>query len=189
LHAKRIEGVIISKHDTTNVIFNIPFGLTGNPSYTKIQNGVKYFKKGKKVKLSPDDNVKEIQFESQGELIRILSINRPSPSGSIFNSNAKSFLKLEKDGNLKLFTVYVVQHNPGVVGANGVQTGGGKSIQTVDMLMNEEGNYIDIPLLSYRKRLAAYFSNCPQLANKIKNKEFRKSDVLSIVKYYNNYCE
>ncbi len=41
---------------------------------------------------------------------------------------------------------------------------------------------------SFKKVSMDYFKDCPSLVNKIKAKEFRQSDFIEIVLYYNNNC-
>ena len=42
---------------------------------------------------------------------------------------------------------------------------------------------------SFEKKAIEYFSDCPELVQKIKAKVFRKRDIEEIVKYYNSNCE
>lgn len=44
--------------------------------------------------------------------------------------------------------------------------------------------------VNWAEKASEYFSDCPSLAEKIKNrdKNFRKNDILNIVKYYNEKC-
>lgn len=41
---------------------------------------------------------------------------------------------------------------------------------------------------SFRDNSMRYFSDCIELVEKIKTKEFKKEDILEIVDYYNDYC-
>lgn len=42
---------------------------------------------------------------------------------------------------------------------------------------------------SVTKGLITYFRDCPNLIEKIENKEFGKKDVIKIIEYYNTHCE
>lgn len=41
---------------------------------------------------------------------------------------------------------------------------------------------------NFKDAASAYFSDCPELVEKIKNKEYKKRDLVEIVEYYNNEC-
>ncbi len=41
---------------------------------------------------------------------------------------------------------------------------------------------------SFRKNASAYFKDCSELVKKIKKKEFKKSNIIEIVEFYNNKC-
>ena len=42
--------------------------------------------------------------------------------------------------------------------------------------------------MSFRKDLMLYFSDCPELSQKIESKEFRSSEIVQMVKFYNANC-
>ncbi len=191
LEARKIEGKILFKNDTLNVIFNIPIKFfTQQPNYEKLQNKVKYFdSNGKKIVIRPE-NAKEIQFKFQNENIRMLSRLNSLGLGSIFYTGSNIFLRLEIDGDLKLFHYYYTQRSAGMYnGATGGFTGGYS--YTVDNYLLQKGNAeLKRPHgLTFKKDMAEYFSECPIIVEKIESKVFRKKDLESIVRFYNEYCK
>ena len=40
----------------------------------------------------------------------------------------------------------------------------------------------------FRKNAIPFFNDCPKLVKKIKSKEFKKSDIIEIIEFYNNEC-
>jgi len=42
---------------------------------------------------------------------------------------------------------------------------------------------------NFKKAATAFFKDCPELAKKIQDKTYRKSDIKNVVEFYNNQCE
>jgi len=190
LNAKKINGEIIFENDTVEVMFKIPFKFfTQEPNYEKLQVKVKYYNSdGTKVILRPDD-AKEIRFNDGYEDIRMLSRYNSLGIGSIFSTSSNIFLRLEIDGNVKLFSYYYTQSSGGMYnGATGTMTGGYSYSVEKYILQKGELELKRTKGLMFRKDMVEYFSDCPELAEKIKEKEFRKGDMISIVRFYNNHC-
>ena len=189
--AKKIEGKILFQNDTIDVTFNIPFKFFGRePNYEKLQNKVKYYDpKGKIIVLRPHQ-AKEIRFNFEGEEVRMLSRFNTLGFGTLFPTSDHIFLKIELDGNLKLFSYYYTQHSAGMYnGASGTMSmgysygAGGYILQKGDEELKRPAG------LSFKKDMIEYFNDCPILAQKIENKEFRKNDLEFIVKFYNSNCK
>ena len=142
LEARKTEGKIIFEHDTIDVVFNIPIRfLSQEPNYEKLQQKVKYFDAaGKKISLHPDE-AKEIQFKYENENIRMLSRYNSLGLGNIFMMGTNIFLKLEIDGNLKLFRYYYSQRTPGTYNASsGMMTCGFSIVLRDPFCKRETGN-------------------------------------------------
>lgn len=45
-----------------------------------------------------------------------------------------------------------------------------------------------IPKISFKKFIETYFNDCPQIQEKVENKEFKKKDLEEIVSFYNKNC-
>jgi hypothetical protein len=190
LEAKKIEGRIIFKNDTIDVILNIPIKFfTQEPNYEKLQYKVKYIDStGKKITLIPD-NVKEVQFRYDFQDIRLLSRFNSLGSRSIFSSSANILLKLEIDGTVKLFSFYYTQRSPGMYNpSTGATTGGFSYSEEGYVLQKGDDDLKGITRLSFKKDMAEYFKDCPTLVKKIVDRDFRKDDLVSIVRFYNSNC-
>ena len=188
--AKKIEGKIILDHDTIDVIFNIPFKFFAQePNYEKLQYKVKFYDStGKRGVIRPD-HAKEIRFKLYGKDIRMLSRHQSSGMGNVFSTNYKLFLKLEIDGKLQLFNYYQTNSSPGMYNAGTGMMSGGHSYTTERYVLQKENGELKRPRgLTFKKDMVNYFQDCPELAQKIENKEFRKADMESLVHYYNSNC-
>jgi hypothetical protein len=187
--AKKVKGRIIFKNDTLEVTFNLKSTIWGKIDYEKVQYQVKYYDtNGKKIKLLPDDAL-EIQFYDADQEFRMLSRYNSLNDGRIFSKSKSIFLALEKDGELKLFRYYYSQASPGMYnGATG--TFQATNFYTVDKYILQKGNgELKRPKdLNFKKDMASYFSDCPELAEKILSKSFVKNDLEFIVAYYNSNC-
>jgi hypothetical protein len=189
--AKKIAGrIIYEKNDTTYVTLNVPFKLlSSEPNYEKLQYKVKYFNpSGVKIIVKPDQ-AKEIQFNYNNENIRMISVYNSLMLGNLFTNCDNIFLKLEIDGKLKLFSYYYTQQSAGYYNAaTGTMSGG--SAYSIEKYILQKGNeeLVQPYGLGFKKDMAEYFSDCLELAQKIRNKEFRKNDIEAIVHYYNSHC-
>lgn len=190
LQAKKIEGKIVFENETVNVVFNIPIiMLQDAPNYQKIQQRVQYYDAvGKKQTLWPED-AKEIQFTYGQENVRMISVVNSIGLGNPLASSNQIFLKLEIDGHLKLYSYFYSQSSPGMVNpATGIMGGGYSYNMDRYVLQKGDGELKKIKGASFKKDMSEYFSDCPSLAQKIENKEFRKDDLESMVNIYNAEC-
>lgn len=188
-YAIKVEGKIIFENDTLNATINVPFKLFAtDPNYEHMQYRIKYFdKSGKKVTVWPTE-AKEIQFRYNTKTIRMLSVEN-TVGGNVFLARNKIFLKLEKDGKLKLFSCYLTRRSMGTYNpSTGMTTG--SYAYTVERFLLQKGN--DTPkqpkTLSFKKDMAEYFSDCPELVKLIESKELRKGEMERIVDFYNLRC-
>jgi hypothetical protein len=192
LAAKKIPGTIIFRiGEEKEVTFEIPTVLMGSINYIKLQEKVRYFDAaGKRVVLKPDQ-AKEILFSYEGENIRMISIPRSGNlmTGSIFSSSMNIFLKLEAEGKLRVFYFEYRQSSPGMMGPNGMMTGGVSSKNDRYLFQKNGGSLKQPRGLAFRKDMLEYFSDCPKLAEQIDKKEFGRDDMLAIAKFYNSSCK
>lgn len=188
--ARKIKGQIVSINGTREVVFNIPFRfLSKDPNYQRLQFKVKYYdESGKQLTLKPDD-AQEIRFTIGNETVRMLSRINTLGGGSLFSTLRNIFLRLEIDGPLKLFHYYYTQTSPGMYsGSTGAMTGG-YSYSVENMILQKGNGELKQPRsLSFRKDMRDYFSDCPDLTEKIDSKDFRRADMEAIVIYYNAHC-
>lgn len=109
--------------------------------------------------------------------------------GNIFSTSTNIFLRLEIDGKLKLFNYYYTQSSPGMYNSStGGMTGGYSYTVEKYVFQKETGELKRFKGLTFRKDMIEYFNDCPELSKKIEDKEFRKNDMESIVRYYNSNC-
>ncbi len=184
--AKKIEGYI---HHNDNrkekVTFLIPFGfLSSEPSYVNLQRQIKYLVGKEKVALRADD-VKEISFTIKGQEIRMRSVYDNLQQG--WSSGSFIFLKLEVDGPVSLYHYYSTTTTPGVY-TGGMMTGG--TTNTTDRLVvqRDNGELIRPRTMFFRKDMAQFFADCPELVKKIDDRVLVKSDLEIIVIEYNTKC-
>jgi hypothetical protein len=189
--AKKIEGEILFKNDTLDVIFKIPINLFSKEiNYEKLQYKIKYSDStGNKFAIKPDQ-ANEIRFIYKNEEVRILSRYNSLRLGNIFSMNKKIFLKLEIDGKLKMFKYYFTESSPVMYNSSSeVTTGGYSHSEDKYILQKGEEELVRLKGLTFRKDMMEYFIDCHELSKKIQSKEYRKKDIETIVSYYNSNCE
>ncbi len=188
--AEMVKGKILTDKDTIDVTFKIPvFAITGDVNYIKLQEKVKYMDaSGNQCVLKPDQAV-EIQFTFKGSKVRMLSRYKSIYLGSMFSSNEYIFLQLLVDGGVKLFGHYRRQSSGGMYnGATGMYTGGGSHVANDYILQKGNGTLVQVYGGSFKNEMSDYFSQCPALAEMIRNKTYRIRDMEAIVKFYNTSC-
>jgi hypothetical protein len=187
--AKKIEGTIFFLDNRElKVTFFVPVNfLTQEVTFQSIQNKIKYLdSSGERITLRPSQ-AKEIRFVYMGESIRMLS--RPNASFSVFSFDSSIFLKLEIDGPLKLFRYYQKQQSAGFGNPSmGSYSPGYAYTIESNILQKGNGELMRPTGISFRKDMAIYFSDCPELVNKIQEKEFKRGDMEAIVNTYNRNC-
>lgn len=193
--AEKIEGMIITNvNDTLKVTFDIPIELLSRePNYERLQYKVKYVdENGKKQTLKPDD-AREIIFTYNNETVRMLSrLNTLQFVGGtiLLSSGDNIFLKLVEDGPVQLFLYYYTQNTPGTINPSSGAMTGGFMYDTDRYILQKgvRGELKQIKGMSFRKDMAEYFADCPELVKKIEEKEFKREDMEAIVRFYNAQC-
>jgi hypothetical protein len=188
-YSDKVKGRIIFKQDTLNVTFNIsPKWISGELSFERLQQKIKYIDVNGKKKVLLPDQAREIQFEFGAEKVRMISVPNTLGLGNVFASSKNIFLRIIVDGRLKLFNYYFTQRSSGFYSSPGMTTGGFTYSVEKFILQNEKGELKRPSEITFRKDMAKYFSDCPDLVEKIESKDFRKNDMEFIVKYYNSNC-
>ena len=189
--AEKFKGIIILKSDTIEVTFNIPVKyFEDEPNYEKLQSKVKYYdSKGKKVTLKPC-NAKEFQFDYKNRKIRMVSKPNSLGLGNLFTMSDCIFLKLEIDGELKLFSYYDTRQRGGSYNSfTGGMTPGSSYCIVQDILQLGNGGLIRPKGINFKNSMSELFKKCPSLVEKIESKEFRKKELEELVRYYNSNCK
>ncbi len=189
--AKKIKGKILFQNDTIDVIFIIPFKFFDQePNYVTLQNKVQYLdSKGENVILRPNQ-AKEIRFKYGDEEIRMLSRFNSLDLGDLLPRNDYIFLKLELDGNLKLFSYYYPQYSTGMYSAATNSMSMGYSFNEEKYILQKGNGELKKPVrLKFKKDIIEYIADCPALVQKIESKEFRNYDLEFIVQFYNSNCK
>ncbi|NOU59142.1 hypothetical protein [Marinifilum caeruleilacunae] len=190
-----VKGQIITGKDTMNVMLKIPVNMISQePAYKKLQNSVRYItENGQKKKLKPD-MADEIKFKFGFDTIRMVSV--PDPVGGSHNGyfDYYIFLRILVDGKIKLYLHPSSKVSFGPVAS--ISSNFGVGVNTVQYAKIEGGViYLkkddeDLKLVANfgRNKMKNYFSDCPELVQKIESKEFKSKDIIQIVQYYNSHC-
>jgi hypothetical protein len=183
-YAKRIEGRIFYKNDTVDVLMNVPMSLFGaNPEFIKMQYRIKYWgEKGTKYILKAHE-AEGIEFTIGRNIYTMLSRPNNLGIGNLLVNTTHIFLILEIDGPMKLFTYFYTQSSGGGPNSAPVTT-----IVAQDVLQKFDEPLKQPAGLMFRKHMVPYFDDCPELAGMIKEKEFRRGDIVAIVNFYNSHC-
>lgn len=109
-------------------------------------------------------------------------------------------LKEVSFGKVSLYTQDITGYSNGAFVPTGFGGGmwiaGGSSYQIKDLFVQRTEDEMATHLGSnqlfsknFKKAASEYFSDCPNLVQKIKDKEYKKKDIKEIVVFYNNQCD
>ena len=189
--ARKIPGKIVDNEgNTTNVVFNVPFGFLGStPNYEKIQFRIAYFDEANKKKVLKPDHARRIIFTHKGEEIIMVSRINTIDAGTIFNTSTNIFLRLRMDGKLKLFSFYSSSYSPGVYNPTTGVTSAGHSYSFSNFVLQLGDKRLFHPRgIRFRKEMMEYLRDCPDVVSLIESRELRKGDLEAIVILYNQKC-
>ena len=155
--------------------------VTQEVNFQKIQTSIKYRnERGKAVRLRPED-AEEVRFTHNGIPVRMVSLPNTIELGGANYQGERIFLQLVTEGSV---SVYSYEYR------DGIPLGYGMATFDVDRLIlhKQTRTLMRVRSESFRKDMSLYFGECPELAQKIRDKELRKKDIFSIVEYYNREC-
>lgn len=174
LQAEIIGGKIIFENETKVVRLDIPMsGIV--PDYSSIQKRVKYYDEDGNKQIITPNQAREVSFVIGQEEIRMVSVNLTI--NLQLQAGGKRFLRLTVDGDkLKLLRFYDLT----------LQLRSTPQYQDILQKENHSKKVVDV---RFRKEILAYFSDCPTLAKKIKDKKMTYKHLPAMVMYYNKSCK
>ena len=90
---------------------------------------------------------------------------------------------------MKLFATYFTQQSPGMYNAGtGMTTGGSTYSVERFVLQKNNGSLVQPRWISFRKDMSKFFADCPELVQRIQDRDFKKGDLELIVQDYNQKC-
>lgn len=190
--AKKIPGFFISNDgDTVHVTFSVSVNLFRQEiKISRIQEKIRYYDSLKNSKTLKPGSASELVMINSGDTIRMLSRANNLGLGSFASRNA-IFLWLIKDGPLQLFRYYESQASAPSFNHSTNTVSGGYTYETESYILQKRGQplFRTRSMISFRKDMTNYLSDCPELAKKIENKQYRSDDMLLIVEEYNKVCQ
>ncbi|NLL15342.1 MAG: hypothetical protein GX267_18240 [Fibrobacter sp.] len=189
--AKKIPGFFINKEgDTVYVTFNVTVSLFRQEAkIERIQEKIRYYDSLNNTNTLKPENASEVVIVNSVDTIRMLSRTNNLGLGSFFARNG-IFLRLIKDGTLKLFKYYESKSSaPGHNNSNNTMSGGYTyEIESYILQKKNEPLFRTRSQVTFRKDMTDYLSDCPELVKKIEQKKYRKEDMALIVEEYNKLC-
>lgn len=187
--AKIVNGFYVTlNNDTINCSFKLPTDIWGDIQYHIIQSKVKCIdKNGEKIKFNPLQ-IKGFQFKYASEIHRYVSLNNDLMIvNNIFDNNERVFLRIRKEGRLKMYEYHIKVRSGGSFnGYTGTFTPGYSF--DVERFCFQKGNepLVRIKGINFAKKMSEYLADYPELSEKVRNKVLRKEDVNEIVDLYNS---
>ena len=182
--AVKLPGQIYRDGVIEDVTLRVKTNLLGDLQLITMQYKIIYFdKKGNKHKLRPGE-ADEIHFDFKGEHVRMICVDNNLYSGSIFRGNGrKIFLRNFIEGPLSLFEFYYESQT--MAGPNGQMV---RNIH-VDYVLKKYDGPLFIPVhIGFRKSMLQFLDDCPAVVEKLQDRELRRRNLETMVKYYNEQC-
>lgn len=187
-HAKKLKGyVIYNNQEKVEVLMNVPFvKFSDKPDYLKLQSEINCIQNNVSIIVHPE-NALEISFTLDDEQIRMLSVENDLQLPG--KKTERVFIKLEIDGEVKLFRSYEVSTTPGMYNSpTGLTTGRNSRMYDRYVLRRNDGPLTRLDGSSFKKDAAEFFQGCPELIRRIEDKELKKEDLRQIVRAFNTTC-
>jgi len=179
LNGAVLNGTILLDHDTLNVTIKVPLGLFNRqPVLHNLRSKIIYFNRKGERKVLKAKDAQEVIFQFENETIHLVS--KPNPFSINKRKPRYYFLKLVENGSpLKLFIFY-----------DESTSNEGMTTEYTEryFIQKHHGALVLIGGINFRKIMLEIVGDCPQVAQKIKSRAWRKRDLELIVKYYNNHC-
>ncbi len=170
-------GYFITKtNDTVNVRFEIPG--QAEIDYQFMQWRIKYYDSENKGNILKPDEAKEFVFFEGSKKIRMISCVNDIKLKGTLGDNSSVFLHLIRDGkNLKLFKFYYEKSS-----SNGIPQ------PRESYILQKKDQGLFRPTTSFQREMSIYFNDCPDIATKIVDKEYKVDNIKEMIDDYNKNC-
>jgi len=188
--AKNFKGyVIYPNQEKTEVLVSVPMiQFSKRPDYQEMQSKITIIKDNSPFGITPDQ-VLEVAFTYDEVLIRMISVRDELKLTSPFANLANVFLKLEEEGAVRLFRYYQVSNAPGAYNnQSGMSTANNARVADRFVVQRSNGPLVRLEGTSFKKDVAKFFHDCPDVIKRVKDKEYKKEDLELVVKRYNKVC-
>lgn len=188
--SKNIEGYyILTNNKKVTKVFDIPVGLTTDEvNFQAIQFVLKYYDEDNKKQKLDLEFIYEVGFEHNGEKFVLRKLRNELELGSNLISDKRYILlRLIKED---IISEYSFSGTGYIVSANGFGVSGGGSFYNYGsvILVKKDGTMVDPSIGSFRKKMTEFFSDCPVLVDKIKNKVYKRSQLDQVIEFYKVNC-
>lgn len=189
-YSKNIEGYYITtNNEKFNTVFDIPVGLLSDEiNFEAIQFVLKYYdKNGEKQKLDLK-LIHEVGFEYYGEkfVLRKLKNALDLAPNLIFDTSYILLRIIKED----IISEYSFSRTGYMVNGSGFGGVGGGSFYKYGsgILVKKDGTMVDPSTGSFRKKMREFFSDCPDLVNKLNDKVYKRNQLDQVIEYYKVNC-
>jgi hypothetical protein len=181
-----VSGYFVNNYkDTVKVEFKVPVNDSGIVDVEKLLCDVGYNDKSHIEGILNVDMVLEICFVYKGEVFRFSSIaNNIAHDHRSDCGYSSVFLRSMLKGKVSIL-MYYGKYGSGTAD-RWVYPGTRYYGQPIFMKGTQT---LLVPESGFRKKISSYFSDSPQLAQKIKQKVYKREDLVAIVEEYNSNCK
>jgi len=161
----------------------------GNLKEQELYEGITSVNKNNvEYELTPD-NTKEYSILVDGITYHMRSVYNTYYIGSLFNINNNVFMRITMNGKLSLLKYQYTKASPGAPMPGGGFSGGYVQTITKEFLLKKDGSLLKLGRWKFKKKMKEYFSDCPELTDRIETKIFRFKNTEEIINFYNSSCK
>jgi hypothetical protein len=190
-YSKKIEGYYITtNNEKYNTVFEIPVGMLSDEiNFEAIQFVLKYYDENEKKQKLDLELIFEVGFDYNGEkfVLRKLRNSINLVPNALFDTSY-ILLRIIKEDIISSYsfsgTSYMVNSN----GYGGVGGGGNFYKYGSSILVKKDGTMVDPSTGSFRKKMSEFFSDCPDLVDKINDKVYKRNQIDEVIEYYKVNC-
>lgn len=181
VEARKVKGYYLNNtYDTSYVTFEIPIIAPNDVDFRYLHDGVSFWLDNERTqKINPHD-AKEIVFTYNKVTYRLISCQDYLNLSKkvVKRSTHFIFLKLEVEGNMRLYSYTYTQH---------VSMDFDYKASIMVFQRKNDLLFVAKPMGQIRS-LKKYFEDCPNVLDKLKKNELEKGDEIEMVKIYNKKC-
>lgn len=189
-YGKKIEGYYITTtKEKFNAVFDISVGaLTDEINFEAIQFALKYYDaNGERQKLDLS-TIYEVGFKYNEEQFVLRKLRNFLDLNALYAFDTTyMLLRIIKED---VISSYVFSGTGYMVNSNGFGGAGtGKFYKFGSgILVKKDGTMINPSTGSFRKKMRAFFYDCPALVDKINDKVYKRNQIDEIIAYYKENC-
>ncbi len=171
------------------VKFDLPLQVAPKMvNYQKVQYKIRYVDPyGRKKEVLPTQ-AKRIVFIEGRDTVKLHSVPNNMGLRNGFKKVERLFLRLELDGELKLYRFYSLSTSPGMHNAVTGVTNSNYSFPLESFILHKENTWLQLKRESYMADMQRLLWSCPNVSSHLAYRNLTARQIAQVVQEYNSSC-